>query len=87
MGVVEEAPAVIIYSAGSHNWHQAQDPSMDTGWGYLSCKDTAWERKTGDPTSRNGHSQQSETDNNGNRRKKERKVVSVVRSKMQCPPG
>ena len=23
MGVVEEAPAVKIYSAGSHNWHQA----------------------------------------------------------------
>ena len=23
MNVVEEAPAVIIHSAGSHNWHQA----------------------------------------------------------------
>ena len=33
MDVVEEAP----HSVGSHNWHQAEDPStLDTGWGYLS---------------------------------------------------
>ena len=71
MDVVEEAPDVIIHSVGFHNWHQAQDPStLETGWGYLSCKDTAWERKTGDPTFRNGQSQQSDTDNNGNKRKK-----------------
>ena len=44
MDVVEEAPDVIIHSVDSRtDWHQAQDPStLETGWGYLSCKDTAY---------------------------------------------
>ena len=57
MDVVEEAPDVIIHSVGSHNWHQAWHPSTsDTGWGYLSCKYTAWEIKTRDATFRNNQS-------------------------------
>ena len=57
MDVFEEAPDVIIHSVGSHNWHQAQDPStLDAGWGYLSCKYTSWEIKTRDPTFRNNQS-------------------------------
>ena len=61
MDVVEEAPDVIIRSVGSHNQHQAQDPStLDTGWGYLSYKDTAWERKTRDPPFRNNQSKKKQ---------------------------
>ena len=57
MDVVEEAPDVITHIIGSHNWHQAQDPStLDNCWGYLSCKDTAQEIKTLDPTFRNNQS-------------------------------